>query len=242
MKYSNYGKKKGFFAGKGFYFVLAVCIMAVGAAAWSAMSTISSVDEKLTSSKSSSIPSKPDTSSTYDDVAQSVSDVSDTRTPTSSIEQVSSEQPAATEPISSVPAETPEQYFTLPVRGNIGRGFSDSELQYSPTYGDMRLHLGVDLLAEKGTDVVSAASGRVVSVSDDSLWGRMVVIDHSGGIVAYYCGLENTTVNEGDSVKSGTKIGVVGSVPSECADESHIHIAVTRDEKYISPMDLLNLQ
>ncbi len=222
--------------------MLAVCIMAVGAAAWSAMSTLSSVDEKLTSSKSSSEPSRQDTSSTYDDVAQSVSDVSDTRTPSSSTEQSSSEQPAATEPASSVPTESAEQYFTLPVRGNIGRAFSDSELQYSPTYGDMRLHLGVDLIAEKNTDVVSAAAGNVTAVSDDSLWGRMVTIDHGNGIVVYYCGLENTTVNQGDSVKSGTKIGVVGSVPSECADESHIHITVTRNGEYISPMELLNLQ
>ena len=40
--------------------------------------------------------------------------------------------------------------FAIPLNGNIGKIFSDSELQYSATYNDMRLHLGVDVQAEKG--------------------------------------------------------------------------------------------
>ena len=232
MKYSKYQKKQGFFAGKGFYIVLAACVAAVGIAAWSAMSTISSVEDNFSSSLlqySSQTPTESEA-----DVGQTVSDVTDSRV--ESTAETSSEPPApAPEPEPSV--ETPT--FAIPLKGNIGKIYSDSELQYSATYGDMLLHLGVDIQADKGAEVRSAAPGTVKQVSDDALWGRMVVIDHGDGIVCYYCGLENTTVNNGEEISAGTKIGVVGTVPSECADISHIHIAVTRDGKYISPLDLL---
>ncbi len=235
MKYSKYKSKAGFFAGKGFYLVLAVCIIAVGAAAISAVSTISSMEESLLSSSekptsSYSAPSSSQTQSVTEQVQKPVSDVPDTR------EESSEKQESAV----SSKAEEEKVYFKIPLVGNIGKTFSDSALQYSKTYGDMRLHLGVDIQADKGTDVVSAAKGKIEKIADDGLWGRMVVINHGSGIVVYYCGLENLTVSEGETVKAGTKLGVVGSVPCECEDASHIHIAVLKDGEYISPLELIS--
>ena len=234
MKYSKYQKKQGFFAGKGFYIVLAACVAAVGIAAWSALSTISSVDDSLSSQPSSYFtPSRTDSGT---DVGQTVSDVADDR---ASSQRSSRPAVSSQAPVSSGGTQNEQPAFAVPIKGNIGKTFSDSELQYSATFGDMRLHLGVDIQAEKGSEVRSAAAGTVKQVADDALWGRMVVIDHGNGIICYYCGLENTAVNQGEEISAGTKLGVVGTVPCECADESHIHIAVTRDEKYISPLDLL---
>lgn len=234
MKYSKYKSKTGFFAGKGFYIVLAVCIIAVGAAAFTAVSTITSMEESLLSSSerpsSMEAPKSSDTVSTTEQVQKPVSDVPDTR------EESSKTAPSSSKVISS----EEKVYFKIPLVGNIGKTFSDSALQYSKTYGDMRLHLGVDIQAEKGAEVVSAAKGKVEKIADDSLWGRMVVINHGGGIVVYYCGLENLTVSEGETVKAGTKLGVVGSVPCECEDASHIHIAVLKDGEYISPLELIS--
>ncbi len=237
MKYQNYRKRSGFFAGKGFYIVLAACIVAVGVAAFSAVNTISSVEDKLASSKPENI-----TSSTKD-VGQTVSNVKNEQ---SSSNAQSSEKPESKKetPVSSAAdtssKKTEEFYFTLPIKnGSIGKLFSDTELQYSKTHGDRRLHLGVDIAAEKGAEVVSAASGKVQNVTTDALWGKMVVIDHGHGIVAYYCGLENPTVSKNDTVKAGVKIGELGTVPCECADNPHLHIAVTREGKYISPLDII---
>lgn len=235
MKYSKYKDGKGFFAGKGFYFVLAFCIVAVLAAAGAAVSTINSAENSYLSSESDEsqsyyIYTESKTESIAQEVRQPVSDVPDTRTDKASSQENSETADSGEEKV----------YFKIPVAGNIGKAFSDSALQYSKTYGDMRLHQGVDLQAEKGTEVVSAAKGKVTEIVDDGLWGRMVVIDHENGIVVYYCGLENLTVSEGETVKAGTPIGAVGVVPCECEDESHIHIAVEKDGKYISPLDLLS--
>lgn len=234
MKYSKYKSKAGFFAGKGFYLVLAVCIIAVGAAAFTAVSTITSMEESLLSSseRPSSLytPPQSQTASVTEQVQKPVSDVPDTREESPSSAKQSSEQTSSEE-------ET--VYFKIPLEGNIGKTFSSTALQYSETYGDMRLHLGVDIQADKGAQVVSAAKGKITKIADDSLWGRMVVIDHGSGIVVYYCGLENLTVSEGETVKAGIKLGEVGTVPCECEDKTHIHIAVTRDGEYISPLDLI---
>ena len=236
MRYQNYKRRSGFFAGKGFYIVLAACVVAVGIAAFSAVNTISSVEDKLNSSKPESVVSKAE------DVGQTVSDV---KNESSSKGQVSSQKAESKEtPASSVAdtssKKTEEFYFTLPIKnGSIGKLFSDTELQYSATHGDRRLHLGVDIVADKGAEVVSAASGKVTNVTTDALWGKMVVIDHGHGIIAYYCGLENPTVSKNDTVKAGIKIGEVGTVPCECADNPHLHVAVTREGKYISPLDII---
>ena len=237
MRYQNYKRKSGFFAGKGFYIVLAACVVAVGIAAFSAVNTISSVEDKLNSSKPESVVSKAE------DVGQTVSDV---KNEPSSKEQASSQKTESKEdkPTSSVAntssEKTAQVYFTLPIKnGSIGKLFSDTELQYSKTHGDRRLHLGVDIVADKGAEVVSAASGKVTNVTTDALWGKMVVIDHGHGIIAYYCGLENPTVSKNDTVKAGVKIGEVGTVPCECADNPHLHVAVTREGKYISPLDII---
>lgn len=240
MKYKKQSKTAKFFAGKGFYLVLALCIMAVGAAAWSAFSTISTIEENFTSFQSE-ISSQQDigeVSSVTEQVGNPVSDVEDTRNESSKVEDSVDSKTESTESKSDT-EDKQKVYFTMPLTGNIGKIFSDSSLQYSKTYGDMRLHLGVDILAEKGEKVVSAAAGTITKIADDGTWGRMVVIDHGKGIVVYYCGLENLTVSEGESVSSGTQIGEVGTVPCECEDESHIHITVTKDGEYISPLDLL---
>ena len=244
MKYKNYKSHKPFFAGKGFYIVLLVCIMAVGAAAWGAIGTINSVDKDLETEK-------PPVVSDDLDVGKNVSDVQKEEIPETPVESEPT-PPAESEPENtvSIPSDisgmeiNPETVtvppkFAIPLNGNIGKIFSDSELQYSATYKDMRLHLGVDVQAEKGAEVVSAAAGDVKKVANDALWGKMVVIDHGSGIVCYYCGLEDTTVSEGETISAGTLIGKVGTVPCESADKSHIHIAVTRDGQYISPLDLM---
>lgn len=240
MKYTSHNKKQSFFAGKGFYLVLALCIVAVGAAAWSAMSAVSSVEDKLTS-PDSSYSSGATVSNKTENVGQTVSDVPN-KQQNSSLPSQKAETSSKTEESKTQISESSEKdvAFAMPIKGNIGKAFSSSALQYSATYGDMRLHLGVDVLAEKGAEVVSAAAGKITKIADDALWGRMVVIDHGNGIICYYCGVENNTVSEGETVKAGTVLGEVGTVPCECADKSHIHIAVVRDGKYISPLDILS--
>ncbi len=235
MKYSKHKNEQPFLKGKGFYLVLAATIAALGIAAWSAAATIESVDDGASSSNISSIEPAPQNSSSVpqatEQAGQNVSDVSDNR-----------DNPSSEKPISSKPesGSLKGAAITMPFSGSIGKNFSDKTLQYSKTYGDMRLHLGIDLQAEEGTKVVAMAKGTVEKVTDDALYGKTVVINHFGYSV-HYSGLKNITVTEGESVESGVKVGEIGVVPCEREDKSHIHFTAMKDGKYVSPTELLAL-
>ncbi len=233
MKYSKHSFKSKFLSGKGFYLVLAVGIAAVGISAWSAASTIIEVEENLTSSYHSLVPAPQQSSQPSTNVGQNVSDVEDTRSEVSSKAPVSSAE--------STSSKAPS--FAMPLENaTIGKGYSDKTLQYSKTFGDMRLHLGIDVNAKEGSNVLLPAKGTIKNITEDKLWGNMITVDHGSGITVIYCGIKNVSVNVGEKLSAGVKLGQVGVVPSECADESHIHVAVMKDGKYIAPTDLLSLR
>ena len=94
---------------------------------------------------------------------------------------------------------------------------------------DWRAHTGVDFAAEKGASVLAAADGTVSDVSVQGVMGQTVQITHAGGLITWYCGLDQKTVQKGDTVKAGDKIGTVGTVPGEAADASHLHFAVQKE-------------
>lgn len=234
MKYSKHKNKQEFLKGKGFYLVLAATIAALGIAAWSAAATISSVDDDISSNYSSIEPEPPVSSSVpqgAEQTGQNVSDVSDNR------EDVSSQKPT-----SSKPEQTGLKgaAIMMPFSGSVGKNYSDKKLQYSKTYGDMRLHLGIDLQAAEGTGVVAMANGKVEKVSEDPLYGKTVIINHFGYSV-HYSGLKNITVTEGEEIAVGIKVGEIGIVPCEREDKSHVHFAAFKDGKSVSPTELLAL-
>ena len=119
----------------------------------------------------------------------------------------------------------PEQVtWRWPVSGEIERGYSVEALSYDVTMADWRTHDGVDILAQQGEVVVAAGDGEVVSVTQDDLYGTMVVIDHGSGIKTQYSNLADTpTVSPGDKVKGGDVIGSVGKTAiCEIGQGSHM--------------------
>ena len=79
-------------------------------------------------------------------------------------------------------------------------------------------------------------------ISENTELGKCVTIDHSNGIVIKYCGFDTLAVAKGEGVTTGRVIGTVGTVTSECADESHIHIEAQKDNKSVSPLKILGLE
>lgn len=229
MKYKE-KKSSKFFEGKGFYLVLSGCLIAVGIASWSAYSGINN-DEP-----------NPDPAPSYtasenepepDDAPVGTETTSE---PYSSLEESQYEEPS-TPPVTEIVADK----FNIALNGNITKNFSATELVYSETFRDMRLHTGIDISGELGTEVRSCGKGYVVAVINDALLGNYVEIDHGNGVVARYCGLDqNISVQEGDTVSLGTKLGTLGAIPSECSDKSHLHLEFFKDEIPVDPMSFIN--
>lgn len=139
------------------------------------------------------------------------------------------------------PAELLPQVVS-PLDGTTVTVFSMTELLYDPTMADWRTHDGIDVQADEGAAVKTAAAGTVQSVTDDELMGTTVVIQHDGGYATQYSSLqENTPVAQGQTVAAGEVIGYVGSTSAaESRMGPHLHFSVSRDGAVIDPHDYVN--
>lgn len=135
------------------------------------------------------------------------------------------------------------RYFILPVGGKILKDYDDRNLQYSETYKDWRLHLALDIAANKGTAVFSAAKGTVEDIYEDSLLGTVVKINHGSGLTAYYCGLNSSpSVKKGEQIDGGYQIGAIAEIPCESVEENHLHLIMEQDGSPVSPLKVMEMK
>ena len=105
---------------------------------------------------------------------------------------------------------------------------------------DWRTHNGIDVQAEEGAAVKTAADGTVLSVTSDELMGTTVCITHSGGCVTRYSSLqENPPISQGQQVKAGDIVGYVGTAAAEASMGPHLHFAVEKDGSLIDPKEYI---
>ena len=230
MNTENENKFIKFFSGKRFYALLAVCLIAVGVAGWSAFDALNNISPDNNNSYSDPTPS-------YNEPITSIPE--EIEKPT---QNEVSEVPYE-EPVDTTPKRPVAESFIMPIKnGTILKGFSETALQFSATYSDMRIHLGTDIKAAADSPVLSCGEGVVEKIYQDELLGRVVVIDHGNGISVKYAGLsDKLEVKQDYIVKSGDKIGTLSGVPSECGDEMHLHIEVTKNGKSVDPIEQLKL-
>lgn len=118
--------------------------------------------------------------------------------------------------------------------------FSGSELVYNETLGDWRTHNGADYAAEEGEDIHAVALGTVLSVGDDPLWGKVAVVKSGDGSIWRYCGLDKTSVQEGQTVTRGQVLGTLGIIPSEREGQPHLHLECTDETgDYLDPESMI---
>ena len=243
MKYNESYRKNRL--GTGFYIGLAICLLIIGGAAWFALAPLSEKDMNSKNENSSKMeeyqnPSDPYTESTPQTTPEIVpntgiidSTVSDIQSLPEKLESKAEDVTAKEEKIIS---------FSMPVVGEIIKNYSDTELQYSATFRDMRIHAGIDIACNDGTFVSSCAAGTVTDIIEDSLLGTCVVIDHGNSITVKYASLKDIKVKKGDKVNIGDIIGTIGTIPSECNDDTHLHIEVIKDKKIVDPLKTFGLE
>ncbi|MBO5106725.1 MAG: M23 family metallopeptidase [Clostridia bacterium] len=225
-----------FLNGKGFYVALGICMIAIGVSAWSALDKVSTPPSSITSD--STAQTVEDTSSKEAEANKEQSDIPDDRVSSSTsseeiLDKVSSKEAEILEPPTA-------KYFIFPVVGEVIKKFSATELQYSVTFNDMRLHSGIDIKADEGTAVKSAGDGKVTEIINDPQLGFLVRIDHGNGMEAVYAGLnKSVAVEENEIVKSGTNLGPLGTVNNECLDAPHLHLEFYKNGEPVDPLEYL---
>lgn len=242
LKYteSNDSRKKA--VNTGLYVIIAVCLVIIGGASWFAI-TAAKDDQGTTSNPSESNLSEYSTPSTsYNESVMDPPFVSEPMSESVTDQPYESQDTETESSESEAQTQTNVLVFTMPVQGDILKIHSDTELQYSATYGDMRLHTGIDIAASKGTSVSACADGTVTAIELNTTFGNVVTIDHSGGITVKYACIDNIEIKNGDTVKAGDIIGTVSTVPAECADKEHLHLEVLKDGKSVDPLKTLGLE
>lgn len=252
----NKNNKKRKKQNKGFYLALAICVIAIGGAAWTTYSSVldyqtpktensdvSSQKEQPADKTISGVPYEESSKKPTESGSEPANDESSKDEESSNQSKPSDDTKTSSEPASKDESSEVEVDKTIkpPIEdGKVIKNFSHENPLYSKTMGDWRVHNGIDIAASDGSTVTAITSGTVKKVYNDQLLGYTVEISHVNGITVYYSGLSPTTsVKEGDTVEPGTIIGAVYTVPSEILDEPHLHLGATKDGKWIDPQAVI---
>ena len=135
---------------------------------------------------------------------------------------------AASQPAAAAAAET---RFVWPLAGRVRRGFTARGR--NPNY-----HEGLDIPVPDGTAVRAGAAGKVLFAGEEPRqFGKLVVIDHGGGLQSAYAFLSRITVKEGDAVRQGERVGLSGH--TGLARGPELHFEIRRNNRPIDPVGQL---
>jgi len=124
------------------------------------------------------------------------------------------------------------QYFA-PDGRNMRKAFLRAPLNFSyissnfnpkrfhPVLKRIKAHNGIDYRAPTGTPVYAAGDGKVIRAGYNKFNGNHVFVQHANNIVTKYLHFSKRSVNDGQRVKQGQVIGLVGSTGMSTA--SHLH-------------------
>jgi murein DD-endopeptidase MepM/ murein hydrolase activator NlpD len=121
-----------------------------------------------------------------------------------------------------------------PVRGSFNSGFGPRS---DPFTGSRAFHTGVDISTRRREPVLATAAGRVVRSGWSTDFGNVVEIDHPSGYRTVYGHLDVILSREGESVRRGDRIGLVGSTGRSTGP--HLHYEVRRAERAVNPLEFI---
>jgi len=123
-------------------------------------------------------------------------------------------------------------HFKWPVQGPISGVFGSQRILNGKPKSP---HNGVDVAAPRGSKIKAPADGVVVLVHQDMFYtGKTLMIDHGLGLTSVYAHMDGISVVEGQVVRQGHPIGVVGKTGR--ATGPHLHWGLTWKGIHLDPM------
>ena len=156
--------------------------------------------------------------------------------PTEIIAALRTDSTRTLEVIDSTPAALPTDADLAVLQREIGipvAGVSKAMLRdtYDEMRGGTRRHEALDILAPRGTAVLSAAPGRVLKLFTSQAGGLMVyAADSSERFILMYAHLDayQPGLAEGQTLRRGQPLGTVGTTGNAPPTVPHLHFAVAR--------------
>jgi len=104
-----------------------------------------------------------------------------------------------------------------------------------------RKHEGIDIFAPKLTPAIAAADGHVTRVNENNLGGKVVWMrPRNKDYVLYYAHLDQQLVTDGQEVKIGDTLGLVGNTGNARTTAPHLHFGIYTSGGAIDPFPFVN--
>lgn len=133
--------------------------------------------------------------------------------------------------LSSIPSIKPVRADLLAAHLDALSGFG---WRVHPIHKVRRFHKGIDFTADQGTAIQTTGDGTVVKADYDSGYGKCVIISHGYGYQTLYGHMSRIDVKEGDKVKKGQRIGLIGSTGQSTGP--HCHYEVHLNGEVVNPV------
>ena len=119
----------------------------------------------------------------------------------------------------------------MPVTGTISSRYGvSSKIRVST-------HTGLDIAATTGTPIKVVADGTVAFAAYSGSYGYLVKVDHGNGVETWYGHTSKILVKEGQEVKAGDTIALVGSTGNSTGP--HLHFEVRINGEHVNPQKYL---
>ena len=168
------------------------------------------------------------TTETIEEIAQQVRESID------ALVREAAQQEEALQSLTQIAEQRSTQWASTPsiwpVRGWVTSAFGP---RVSPFTEKPAWHDGLDIGASPNAPVQAPALGRVVAVTFDSKMGNMVKLDHGYGIETVFGHLAKALVKEGQRVKRGDVVALVGS--TGLSTGPHLHYMVKKNGQALDP-------
>lgn len=142
----------------------------------------------------------------------------------------------ATQAASAYSSSPSRAGLSWPLHAPVASGFGP---RIHPVLGREMFHTGLDLMAACGTPIRAAADGQVVYAAISASWGRRVILRHSTSLETGYAHMSRFLVRQGDVVKRGQILGLVGT--TGWSTGCHLHFDVIVRGNYVDPAPYLGL-
>ena len=120
---------------------------------------------------------------------------------------------------------------TLPVTGTISSRYGvSSKIRVST-------HTGLDIAATTGIPIKVVADGTITFAAYSGSYGYLVKVDHGNGVETWYGHTSKMLVKEGQAVKAGNTIALVGSTGNSTGP--HLHFEVRINGEHVNPQKYL---
>ncbi|WP_295163238.1 M23 family metallopeptidase [uncultured Brachyspira sp.] len=120
--------------------------------------------------------------------------------------------------ISYTPTNYADKVYIMPSQGRYSSGFGAFR-GYTKDYA--RYHQGFDIANTNGTPIMAANNGIVKVSRELFVRGNCVVIDHGEGVYSSYFHMSKLIAKEGQYVKKGDIIGLIGSTGMSTGPHCH---------------------